>query len=56
MYGYQLISQCLGHTAQLGLAAGVGADLPAASKVPCVAYAPWLSHGEVHASSGSSMT
>jgi hypothetical protein len=38
MFGYQLISQCLGHSARLGLAAGVGADLPPDCKVgPLVA-------------------
>lgn len=33
MFGFQLISRCLGHTAKLGLAAGVGADLPSDCKV-----------------------
>jgi hypothetical protein len=33
MFGYQLISECLGQRAKLGLAAGVGADIPADCKV-----------------------
>lgn len=37
MLGYQLVSKCLGQTAKLGLAAGVGADIPAVGKVRRVA-------------------
>lgn len=38
MFGYQLVSECFGQTAKLGLAAGVGADIPAACKVRRVVH------------------
>lgn len=38
MFGYKLVSECFGETAKLGLAAGVGADIPAACKVRLVVH------------------